>query len=59
MKNETVEVPVAWLKKLIKLGEKTDVTYRVGQLWGVRELNQLKGYIESAEALLPANHKRG
>lgn len=50
--NETVEVPVMWLKKLMVLGKNTDVHYVQGQVVGKADLYRLKGYIQSAEALL-------
>lgn len=59
MANNTVEVPVAWLEKLIQLGKQADVTVTPGvQSIGIRptvyksSLIRLKGYIESAEALI-------
>lgn len=60
---DTVEVPIAWLVKLIKLGKETDVqVYSTGVMNGNRadktKLNHLKGYIESAEFLIPEELKQ-
>lgn len=62
MSEVTVQVPVKWLEKLLKISRKATVSaYSTGL--GVRlddqELTRLKGYIESAESLLATTSPKG
>jgi len=47
---ETVEVPIAWFKRLLELSERAedvDVEFK-----GLSNLNQLFGYISSARSII-------
>lgn len=62
--SKTVRVPVLWLKKLIDLSNSTEVRYVPSLISGEvkvdrTELVRLKGYIESAEALIPGDDVKG
>lgn len=59
---ETVEVPVAWLKRLVELSKNTKV--RATSFLNVVEIDdsklvQLQGYIESAEHLYSEKLSKG
>lgn len=49
---EKIEIPKAWLERLVELGELIDME-------GVEEnICHLKGYIESGRSLLETNNKK-
>lgn len=57
-RENSVEVPITWLKKLMELGEKANVKVHhngISNSWrkDTASLDELKGYIQSAETLLP------